>query len=171
MDAKDKSIFKKVEQKILEIPLTEYIISVRKAELDNLTSKENGIRQSLQKIDSLRTDYKKVMLAEDTKTNQPTSAGNTFYMGTENIRATNEIKLFEIERQYDYVLEEISAEKAQKQNYINVISGFQDIGIRVKKQNKFFYALIGLALATLFLILKEFNRFLVTQERKLKSNA
>lgn len=170
MDAQDKSIFKKVESKILEIPLTDFIISLRKSELDNLTSKENGIRMSLQKIDSLRLDYKKIMLDEDKRLNKPASGGNTFYMGTENIRETNEIKLFEIERQYDYVLEEISIEKTQKQNFINVISGFQDIGIRVKKQNKFLYALIGLAFAGLFLILKEFNRFLKMQEIKMREN-
>lgn len=169
MDAKEKSVFKKVEKNILNIPLSPFIMSMRETALQNLTAQANNLEKSLEKIDSLRIDYKKIMLDEEQKLNKPAGAGTTFYMGTENLRTTNELVLFDIERQYNRALEEIALEKAQKQNYINVISGFQDIGIRMKKQNKFLFALIALGLAFLFLVLRELNTFLINQERKLKN--
>lgn len=170
LDSKDKSVFKKVEKSILNIPLTPYIQSLKNTELDNLNTQILKLNSSLNKIDSLRNDYKKIMLDTDEKAKRPAGTGTTFYMGTENIRTTNELQLFEIERNYNKIIEDLSLEKAQKQNYINVISGFQEIGIRMKNQNKLIYAAIALGLAMLFLILKEFNKFLVTQERKLKEN-
>jgi hypothetical protein len=171
MHTRDKSLFKKVEQKILNIPITPFIKNIRETELANLNTKARSLNESLEKIDSLRNDYKKIMLEDDKRLDKQAASGNTFYMGTENIRTTNELELFTLERQYDYALEEIALEKAQKENYINVISGFQDIGIRVNKPNKFLFALIGFGLAILFLALREFNKFLNSQEEKLKKNA
>lgn len=168
LETKDKSVFRKVEKSILNFPITPYIQSIKQTELANLDAQANNIKMSLEKIDSLRTDYKKIMLDNDQKLDRPIGAGTTFYMGTENIRTTNELQLFDLEKNYNQDLEEIKLEKAQKENYINVISGFQDIGIRVKEQNKLRFALIALGLAIAFLILKEFNRFLVSQEKKLK---
>ncbi len=171
MDAKEKSVFKKVENKILNIPLSPFTVSMKETELQNLTLQATNLEKSLEKIDSLRLDYKKIMLDEEQKLNRPAGTGTTFYMGTENIRTTNELVLFDLERQYYTAIEEIAIEKAQKQNYINVISGFQDIGVRMKKQNKFQYALIALGLAFLFLLLIEINKFLINQETKLKKHA
>lgn len=171
MDAKDKSVFKKVEKKIINIPLSPFTISIKETELQNLTLQANNLEKSIEKIDSLRADYKKIMLDEEQKLNRPAGTGTTFYMGTENIRTTNELVLFDIERNYNKALEEIAIEKAKKQSYINVISGFQDIGVRMKKQDKFQYALIAVGFAFLFLLLIELNKFLIHEEKKLKNHA
>ncbi len=171
LDSKDKSVFKKVEKGILNIPLTPYIQSLKETELENLNAQTRNVHSALDKIDSLRVDYKKIMLDEEEKAKRPLGTGTTFYMGTENIRTTNELQLFDLERNYNRTLEEVAIEKAKKQNYINIISGFQDIGIRMKKQNKLLYALIGLGLAMLFLMLREINKFLLSQEKNLKRNA
>ncbi len=171
LDARDKSVFKKVEKNILNLPLTPYVQSLKATELANLDLQAKSFERLLEKIDSLRQDYKKIMLEEDLKSNRPLGSGTTFYMGTENLRTTNELQLFDLERQYNTLLQEIAIKKNQNENYINVISGFQDIGIRMKKENKYLFALVAFGLAILFLILKEFNKFLVSQERKLKRNA
>ncbi len=168
LDAKDKSVFRKVEKSILNFQITPYLQSLKETELANLDAQANNIKMSLEKIDSLRTDYKKIMLDDEQKLNRPAGTGTTFYMGTENIRTTNELQLFDLERNYNLALEKIALKKAQNLNYINVISGFQDIGIKVKKQNKWLFALVTLGLALLFLIFKEFNKFLIAQEKKLK---
>ncbi len=170
VDAKDREIFRKIENKLAAIPVSNYIAHLQKVELDNLDKHLETINESYEKVEQLRADYKKLMLLEvDSDQTKPLTSGNNFYFGSEKLRPTNELELFKIEENYRAKIDKINIEKAKKVNIVNVISGFQEIGTRVKESYKIWYIIGALSIAVLFLLLKQFNNYLSQYEKKLKS--
>ena len=171
VESKDRDVFRKIENKLADIPVTDYTKEVQKVDLNNIEEQIKNVNLSLEKVEQLRADYKQLMLqeaiSEDTKSK---SAGTNFYLGsTENIRPTNELELFKLEENYRIQLNKLASEKSRKNNFVNVISGFQDIGLKVQKKRKVWFILISFGIAVLFLLLKQFNAYLTQYENKLTS--
>lgn len=170
LDAKDQKLFKKTEKKIIEFPVTEYSKQLRETVQEVMETKKENFNTYLQKIDTLRNDYKKIMLNNESDLTKNPSSGTTFYMGTESVRPTNEIQLFELEQQFYEKIAEISFAQISENNYVNMISGFQEIGIKEKKSKLIYFIAGAILVAFMFLLLKEFNIFLTRQEILLKKN-
>lgn len=169
LNTSDRSIYKKVERSFLNLPLSDYSKNLQKTEIENLEKKENTIIKALAKIDSLRGDYKKIMLTETTvNDSKGNGSGTNFYLAAESKRPTNELKLFDLEMSYNRMLEEINKDKTAKSSIINVVSGFQDIGIKVKDKNLKWFVIVALVLSVLFILLINFNKYLNDFESKRK---
>jgi hypothetical protein len=169
LNAKERGVYKKIEHMFLDIPLADFTKNLQKTEIENLANKERFITSALNKVDSLRNDYKKIMLSETSSNNsKENGSGTNFYLATENKRVTNELNLFELERTYNRMLEDINKEKTIKTNIINNISGFQKIGIKVKQKNLKWFVIGSLALGVLLILLINFNKYLIAFERKRK---
>lgn len=170
LDAKDQKLFKKTEKKIINFPVTEYSQKLRETALEIMETKKENFITYLQKIDTLRNDYKKIMLNDEANLTKTPNSGTTFYMGAESVRPTNEIQLFELEQQFYEKIADISFAQISENNYVNMISGFQEIGMKTKKSKLFNFVLGALSIAFLLLLFKEFNKFLTRQEMLLKKN-
>lgn len=171
VESKDRNVFRKIENTLTNIPVTDYTKQVQKVDLNNIEEQIKSVNSSLEKVEQLRADYKQLMLQEvSVDESKPKSSGTNFYLGsTENIRPTNELELFKIEENYRTQLNKLASEKSRKSNFVNVISGFQDIGLRVKEKYKYWFILGSLGIAVVFLLLKQFNTFLNNYEKKLAS--
>ncbi len=166
--SKERGIFTKIQDKLTAISLSNYTKKLQEVELNNLDKQIEDIGASLKKIEELRTDYKQLMLQEASGSSEakPSTSANSFYFGSEKIRPTNELELFKIEESYRSKIDKINVSKAKKTNVINVVSGFQELGTRVKETHKTWYVLGALAITILFLLLKQFNAYLIQYEKK-----
>lgn len=166
----ERGFYKKLERAFLNFPVADFSKNLQKAEIQNLEKKENTINKVLVKIDSLRNDYKKIMLSETTLDGaKDTGSGTNFYLAAEGKRPTNELKLFELEMSYNRMLEDVNKEKALKTNIINVVSGFQVIGIKVKEKNLKWFVIVSLILGVFFILLGNFYNYLIAYESKIKN--
>lgn len=164
----DRTIYKKIEDKLVEIPISGYVRQLQKTDMENLAKSEMNSLESLVVIDSLRKDYKEVML-QDLRIDEsrPKPSGNNIYLASDSKRATNELVLFNLEKGYNEELRQINAERARKQNIINILSGFQEIGISVREVKTKWFVIGALGIAILLLLLIEFNKFLNQQQKKM----
>ncbi len=124
------------------------------------------LKKNLQQADSLHDVYKKVLLEEAKKT----SSGTTISLRERNNMTTNrELELFEMSLKLNEELVEVSDDLSEKSEIINIVSNFQPIGHKVKEIQKnkgFQYALIGIVLMIIVLLLIQLNAFLKIQESK-----
>jgi len=170
VNSKTKDIFKKFEQELINIPITDFVKDFKKTYIANVKIKDSLIRGSLSNIDSLRQDYRRVMFDGNNAKDLPKTSGNNFYLSSQSKRPTNELELFQLEEQYYEELNDINNELRNGKNYVNIISGFQNVGIGSKKKNRNFMTLVAMGLAILGLLLIEFNKFLNKYEKKYKIN-
>lgn len=171
VDSDDKFIFKEIEHKFIDISVSDYVKNLQKIELENIKAREIAINKTLKKVDSLRRDYREVMMNEiEQKDLKSSSNGTNFYMGTNNLRATNELELFSIEKQLNNELLSLARDRVNKEHVVNVSSSFQDPGVYIKKSMRNWYVLGALILAILILLALGFNKFLDKYEDQLKIN-
>ncbi|MDG2195021.1 MAG: hypothetical protein P8K77_09315 [Polaribacter sp.] len=125
---------------------------------ENLNRTDSLLRENISQIDTLRKVYMKVMLEEAKKL----STGTTIDLGGER-KATKELELFETGRKINKDLKEISEDKVESSEVINVVSNFQHVGYEIKGVQEnygFIGALLGVVSTILFLLIGQLNRYL-----------
>ena len=168
VNAEAYDIYGKIKKQFLDIPVTEFVVGLKKAEWLNLNETEKEIKQSLDDIDSLRLAYKTAML-NNSKNNNESASNTNFYLGDDGNKKNTEIELFEIEARYQNRLRQVYEDKAKMQSTINVVSGFNTIGIKEKNSNLKWYILLSLGIMILFILLSNFNKYLTAFDRKNKN--
>ena len=157
--ATKNDVFSKLNQVIISsIVNNKFFNKVKLLTNENLNRTDSLLRKNLSQIDSLRKVYMNVLIAESKKENSST---NIDLGGTKKI--TKELELFETNRIINKDLKEVSKDKSEKSEVLNVISNFQPIGYEIKgikKNSGVQAALLGIALMFLFLFLKQLNNYL-----------
>lgn len=157
--ASQNDIFPKLGDVIISsIVKNPYFNRVKQLTNENLNRTDSLLRQNLTQIDSLRKVYMRVMIEESKKI----SSGTNIDLGGEK-RTTKELELFETNRRINKDLKEISEDKSDKFEVLNVVSSFQPIGYEIKGIDKNYGFLIsGLSavFVILLLLLKQLNTYL-----------
>lgn len=157
--ATKNDVFSKLDQVIISsVVNNKFFNKVKTLTNENLNRTDSLLRQNLTQIDSLRRVYMTVLIEESKKVNSGT---NIDLGGTK--RTTKELELFETNRIINKDLKEISKDKSEKSEVLNVISNFQPIGYEIKgieKNTGVQAALLGIVLMLLFLFLKQLNNYL-----------
>lgn len=157
--ATKNDIFSKLDAIIVaSIVENKYFNKVKTLVNENLNRTDSLLRENIVQIDTLRKVYMKVLLEEAKKL----STGTTIDLGGGK-RATKELELFETNRKINKDLKEISEDKAEKSEVINVISNFQHVGYELKGVQEnygFIGGALGAALMILFLLLAQLNVYL-----------
>ena len=125
---------------------------------ENLNRTDSIYRKNLAQVDSLRSVYMQVMLAEAKKE----SNGTNIDLGGSK-STTKEIELFESSKEINEELGKTLNEKSEKYEVINVISNFQPIGNKIEgiRENKAFQlAFLGALLMIGVLVFLKLNRYL-----------
>ena len=146
--SKDKYIFKKLESPIINsIISNSYYDKVKTTAFKNLISKKSALESSMLELDSLRSLYKKVLLAESEKDNN----GTNIFM-SETGGGTKEVDVFDKYMVMNEELIEVNKQLTAENEVINVVSSFNAVGMKVKLWYKNF-AVIGLISGFLFMFL------------------
>jgi hypothetical protein len=159
--AEKNDVFDKLEDVIISsVANNNYFKRQKKLTNENLNRADSLYRQNLAQVDSLRKVYMEVMVAEAMK---PT-AGTSIDLGGQN-KTTRELELFETNREINADLEDISTQKSNKYEIINVFSSFQPIGTEIKGATEnyaFLLASLGAGLMVLWLLLRQLNTYIDT---------
>jgi hypothetical protein len=157
--ATKNNVFSKLDEVIISsVVNNKFYNKVKRLTNENLNRTDSLLRQNLTQIDSLRKVYMTVLI-EEAKKNQ---TGTSIDLGGTKA-TTKELELFETNRKINKDLKEISKDKSEKSEVLNVISNFQPIGYEIKGLNNNFgtqMGLFGIALMVLFLLLKQLNNYL-----------
>jgi len=165
VSSKDKYIFNKLETPIINsIIENTYYDKVKSTSYSNLISRKNALEGSMIELDSLRSLYKKVLLAESKKE----KSGTNIFMA--NIAANNkEVIVFDKYMTMNQELIDVNKRITEENEVINVVSSFNSIGMEVKGwyKNFAFIGFVGGFLFVLVLIsLMEVNKLLIAYEKK-----
>jgi hypothetical protein len=168
VSSKDKYIFKQLEDPIISsIVQNTYYDNVKSITFSNLMSRKNALVSSMSELDSLKSLYKKVLLAESLKE----SSGTNIYL-SETSNSDKEVLVFDKYMLMNQQLIDVNNKLNDKNKVINVVSSFNAIGMKVKTWYKN-WALIGFIggglIVFIFLGLKRLNQTLITYENSLKS--
>ena len=157
--ATKNNVFSTLDEVIISsVVNNKFFNKVRKLTNENLNRTDSLLRKNLSQIDSLRRVYMTVLIEESKKINSGTSID---LGGTK--RATKELELFQTNRIINKDLKEVSKDKAEKSEVLNVISNFQPIGYEIKGIEKNYgaqAAILGILMMILFLFLKQLNNYL-----------
>lgn len=157
--ATKNDVFSKLDQVIISsVVNNKFFNKVKTLTNENLNRTDSLLRQNLTQIDSLRRVYMTVLIEESKKVNSGT---NIDLGGTK--RTTKELELFQTNRIINKDLKEISKDKSEKSEVLNIISNFQPIGYEIKGIDENYglqAALLGIALMFLFLLLKQLDTYL-----------
>ena len=146
--SKDKFIFKKLESPIINsIISNDYYDKVKTTAYLNLISRKSALENSMIELDSLRTLYKKVLLAESVKENQ----GTNIFM-SETGAHTKEVEVFDKYMTMNDELIEVNRQLTAEKEVVNVVSSFNAIGMKVKAWYKNF-AIIGFLAGLVFMFI------------------
>lgn len=132
-----------------------YFNTLKKLTNENLNRTDSLYRNSLAQVDSLRSVYMQVMLAEASKE----SNGTNIDLGGVK-RSTKEIELFETNKRINKDLGEIIEDKSEKYEVVNVISNFQPIGNEVVKKEAFQLAALFALVTIIGLLFLKLNSYL-----------
>jgi len=159
VESEKNSIFKKLSSTIiLSVVKNSYFKRVKNLTNENLNRTDSVYRQNLSQIDSLRKVYMKVMIAEAGKE----TSGTNIDLGGQQRRA-KELDLFETSIKINEELEEISKERSEKHDIINIISDFQPVGYKINGVTKnyiFILGALGFGLMVAILLLFKLNIYL-----------
>jgi hypothetical protein len=152
-------VFDKLDDVIISsVVNNSYFNRIKKITNKNLNTTDSLYRQNLIQIDSLRQVYMEVMLEEAKKQ----TSGTSIDLGGQKSK-TQEIDLFDINREINEDLEEIGEKKSTKYEVINVLSNFQPIGTEVEGVTTnygFLLAALGGGLMISLLLLRQLNTYL-----------
>lgn len=162
--ATKNNVFSKLDDVIISSIIdNKYFNKVKSLTNENLNRTDSLLRQNLAQIDSLRQVYMTVLIEESKKSN----TGTSIDLGGTKM-TTKELELFETNRRINKDLKEISEDKSEKSEVINVISNFQPIGYEIKGIDKNYGILLGglgAGLMIIFLLLTQLNRYLNTYKK------
>ena len=157
--ATKNDIFSKLDDVIISsVVNNQFFNKVKVLTNENLNRTDSLLKQNLSQLDSLRKVYMTVLIEESKKQNTGT---NIDLGGTK--KTTKELELFATNREINKDLKEITKDRSEKSEVLNVISNFQPIGYEIKGIDKnygFLVAGLSLALMVLFLLLKQLNNYL-----------
>ncbi|MFT4800775.1 MAG: hypothetical protein ACI93N_000538 [Flavobacteriaceae bacterium] len=157
--ASKNNVFSKLDDVIISSIIdNKYFNRVKSLTNENLNRTDSLLRQNLSQIDSLRKVYMSVMIEESKKLNTGT---NIDLGGTKT--TTKELELFETNRRINKELKDLSEDKSEKSEVINVISNFQPKGYEIKGIDKnygFLLGGLGAGLMIVFLLLVQLNSYL-----------
>lgn len=157
--AEKNNVFDKLDEVIISsVVNNKYFNRLKELTNENLNRTDSLYREDLIQIDTLRKVYMDVMIEEAKKQ----TTGTSIDLGGEK-RTTKELELFETSRRLNSYLKNISEEKSNKYEVINVISNFQPIGYEINGLSKNYAFLLGVLFAGLmivFLTLIKLNKFL-----------
>lgn len=165
------NIFEGIDLTIIsEVEKSDYFNFKKKLIDENLNRKDSIYRENLIQIDTLRNVYVKIMLEESKK--QAGVGGTNIDLGGQK-NSTKELDLFQTTKRINLDLEEISEQKAETNEIINIISKFQPIGYKIGGFTENYASVLSslaALLVILFLLLKQFNNFLnnAIEKRKQK---
>ncbi len=153
------NVFSKLDNVIISaITENNYFNKLKELTNENLNRTDSLLRKNLVQIDTLAKVYMSVMLKKAQKSNSGT---NIDLGGTK--KNAKELAIFETTRKVNANLKEISKEKSEKSEVINIISNFQSVGYQIKGIKKNYIFLIGtlfVVLTVFFLLLKQLNSYL-----------
>lgn len=159
VEATKKNVFGGLDDVILaSVTKNKHFNKVKNLTNENLNRTDSLLRKNLVQTDSLLGIYQKVMIERAKKENASTSID----LGNKNSES-NELEVFKTKRTINNDLKEISEEKSEKSEVINVISNLQPVGYEVKGLTKnyiFQFALFAILGVILFLLMQQLNRYL-----------
>jgi hypothetical protein len=168
VESTNRFLFGKLEKPILRsVAENPYYSKMMQTEVGNLKSQEHVLNISMVELDSLRQLYKKISIAESKK---KTGASN-IYLGN-NETDKRDIIVFDKYIKANIDLVEVRSEMNLKNEIINVVSSFNKTGARVKGilRNATVQGFLGgIGLVFLYLLILEFNHFLIQQQRRLSA--
>ncbi|MDG1039308.1 MAG: hypothetical protein P8H13_07515 [Polaribacter sp.] len=157
--ATKNNVFSKLDRAIISSVVdNSFYNKVKMLSNQNLQRTDSLLKENLIQIDSLRKVYMTVLI-EEAKKNQ---TGTSIDLGGEK-RTTKELELFEVNRKINKDLKDITKDRAEKSEVLNVISNFQPIGYEIKGIGENYgaqAALLGFVLMVLFLSIKQLNNYL-----------
>jgi hypothetical protein len=105
---------------------------------ENLLSKKRALESSLLELDSLRSIYKKVMIAESQKEN----SGTNIYLAELNA-SNKEVLVFDKYMELNEDLFEVNNRLTEEKEVINIVSSFNPVGMSADTWYRN-YAILGL---------------------------
>ena len=124
----DRFVFEKLETPIINsIIQNKYYDKVKSNAFENLMTKKKALESSLKELDSLRTLYKRVMLAES----QKESAGTNIYLAELNA-SNKEVMVFDKYLALNEELFLVNNRLTEEKEVINVVSSFNAVGMKAK---------------------------------------
>ncbi|NOQ91221.1 MAG: hypothetical protein GQ552_00735 [Flavobacteriaceae bacterium] len=165
--SKDKYLFTKLEVPIINsIIRNTYYDKVKTTAYSNLISRKVALEGSMVELDSLRSLYKKVMLAESKKEN----SGTNVFM-SETGSNSKEVVVFDKFMDMNQLLIDVNKKLTEENEVINVVSSFNAIGMKVGswyRNNVVLGFAGGFLLVLLIISLKELNQALTKFDEKKK---
>jgi hypothetical protein len=159
--ATKNDVFSKLDEVIISsVADNQFFNTLKIVVNENLSRTDSLLRKNLTQVDSLRRTYIKVLLEESKKQNTGTSI-DLDVNGTKKI--TKELALFETSREINSDLKDITKERAENFEILNVISNFQRIGYEIKGIDKnygFLVASLAFVSMVLFLLSIRLNNYL-----------
>lgn len=164
----DRFVFEKLEDPIINsIINNRYYDKVKSNAYANLESKKKALEGSLLELDSLRSIYKKVMIAESQKEN----SGTNIYLAELNA-SNKEVMVFDKYLSLNDDLFEVNNRLTEEKEVINVVSSFNAVGMKAKGWYRNF-AVLGLiggfALVFIWIQIVKINQFLQKVEESRNS--
>lgn len=161
----EREIFQNLENTIVSsIVDNEYFKAQKDVKNEILLRNRDYLNQSLKQVDTLRNVYTEVLLAEATK---ETSQGTNINMGS-STESSKEIDLFKQENTINNELDQLSKDRVQNSEILNIVSNFQKVGFKMNSIIYKFTLKVPLAffmLTILFFLLRNFNSFLNSYSR------
>jgi len=163
--SENKYLFNKLETPIItSIIQNKYYDKVKSTANYNLLSRKDALEGSMIELDSLRSLYKKVLLAESEKEN----SGTNIFMSDLSTH-NKEVVVFDKYMVMNQQLIDVNKKLTEQNEVINVVSSFNAIGMKIREwyKNFTFIGFIGGFLLVLLVICsQEVNKFLVAYENK-----
>ncbi|CAL2105749.1 conserved hypothetical protein [Tenacibaculum sp. 190524A02b] len=157
--ATKNDVFTKLDEVIISsITENSYFNKLKELTNENLNRTDKLLRKNLSQTDSLHNLYKKVLLEEAKSVSQ----GTNIDLGSSK-QNNKELDLFSTSLKLNKELKEVSVEKSEKSEVVNVISNFQPIGYEIKGVSKYKFvqiALLALGIMILYLLGVMLNRYL-----------
>ena len=166
--SKDKYIFGKLRSPIISsIIRNTYYDQVRTTSHSNLLSRKKAIQESMAELDTLRSLYKEVILAESKKEVN----GTNIYMSSTS-SDNKEVVVFDKFMKMNESLIDVNIQLTEENEIINVVSSFNPVGMRqggILRNYTILGGALGFILVFLILIVVHLNKQLINYENKMKS--
>ncbi len=163
----DRFVFEKLEAPIINsIINNKYYDKVKTNANENLLSKKKALENSLQELDSLRSIYNKVMIAESQKEN----SGTNIYLAELNA-SNKEALVFDKYLSLNEDLFEVNNRLTEEREVINVVSSFNSVGMYAQGWYRNYAVLgfiAGFVLVFVWIQLVRINHFLKKVEESRK---
>ena len=157
--AEKNNIFKGIGDVIItSVVNNEYFKKLKNITNENLNRLDSRYRQNLVQLDSFGNVFMRVLLAGSKKV----SNGTNIDFAGEN-RSAKEIEIFYTNQRINELLKEVTAEKLEKNEIINIVSNFEPIGNEINglTENKAFQLAVLFALACILgLLFLKLNYYL-----------